>query len=77
MKRAFIIVAIITAITVGGLAAWLYSNRSAANKPVVDSFEACVQAGNPVQLSYPEVCATPDGKRFPNPNQHVELPNAQ
>lgn len=30
----------------------------------IDSFETCTKSGNPVQLSYPEVCVTKDGKRF-------------
>lgn len=35
----------------------------------IDTFEKCVSAGYPVQESYPEVCAGPDGKRFQNPLQ--------
>lgn len=30
----------------------------------IDSFEDCVAAGYPVMESYPEQCATPDGKSF-------------
>jgi hypothetical protein len=30
----------------------------------VDSFEKCVNNGNPVLESYPRVCRTPDGKTF-------------
>lgn len=77
MKRTFIILAIVTAIAVGAVSAWLFSHKPSSNDPAITSFEACVAAGNPVQLSYPEVCATPDGKRFSNPEHQVELPNAQ
>lgn len=33
----------------------------------VDSFEACVAAGNPVMESYPRQCRTPDGQLFVEP----------
>lgn len=53
-----------------GLAAvgWLVWIRS-VQQSRIDSFEACVRAGNPIQESYPEVCLTKDGKRFVNPKQ--------
>ena len=38
-------------------------------RPTVDSFESCVQAGYPVQQSYPEVCVTPDGGHYKNSDQ--------
>ena len=30
----------------------------------INSFDACVTAGYPIQESYPEQCRTPDGKIF-------------
>ncbi len=33
----------------------------------ISTFEECVAAGNPVQESYPPVCATPDHQRFIGP----------
>lgn len=30
----------------------------------IDSFEACADAGFPIMESYPEQCATPDGRSF-------------
>jgi hypothetical protein len=30
----------------------------------VNSFEECVEAGNPILESYPSQCITPDGKKF-------------
>lgn len=30
----------------------------------INSFEACAAAGYPIMESYPERCATPDGKSF-------------
>jgi hypothetical protein len=41
------------------------------DKSSVDSFDECIAAGNPVQESYPEVCVTPDGQRFPNPDHQT------
>jgi hypothetical protein len=53
-----------------GLAAivWLAWIRP-AQKAAVNSFTQCVDAGNPVQESYPEVCVTSTGERFTNPEQ--------
>jgi hypothetical protein len=42
----------------------------------IDTFEACVGAGYPVQDSYPERCVTPDGDGFTRPiegNQEVSF----
>lgn len=48
-------------------------NSSANNQTAaVDSFESCKAAGNPIQESYPEVCAAKDGKSYPNPAQVKE-----
>lgn len=46
------------------------------HRSVIDSYRECTQAGNPVQLSYPSVCTTADGRRFVNPDEHV-IPPAQ
>jgi hypothetical protein len=35
----------------------------------VDGYGDCRNAGYPVEESYPEVCRTPDGRRFTNPAQ--------
>ena len=44
--------------------AWL--RPSGQLKATVHSYDQCVAAGNPVQESYPEVCVTPEGRRFVN-----------
>jgi hypothetical protein len=44
------------------------------DRSAIDSYRECTQAGNPVQLSYPSVCTTPDGRRFVNPDERVTLP---
>lgn len=34
----------------------------------INSFDECALAGYPIMESYPEQCATPDGRTFVNPN---------
>lgn len=46
---------------------WLgWLKPSSHSKATVNSFSECAAAGNPVQTSYPEVCVTPEGRRFTN-----------
>lgn len=54
-----------------GLIVWLAWIRPVQKGSDVHSFEECAAAGYPVQESYPEVCVTPDGKRFVNPKQQA------
>jgi hypothetical protein len=37
----------------------------------INSFAECKAAGYPIMESYPEQCATPDGRSFINPEQQV------
>lgn len=53
------------------LAAIVFSTKSP--KGEVGSYQQCVDAGNPIQESYPERCTTPDGKGFTNPNASGQL----
>src|SRR5688572_9662404 len=50
---------------------WLVWIRPIQRQNNIDSFEECRDAGYPIQESYPEVCAVPNGKRFPNPKQQA------
>ncbi len=45
--------------------------RNRNENPIVTDFAGCQRAGNPVQESYPEVCVTPEGRRFINPSQRL------
>jgi hypothetical protein len=36
-----------------------------------NDFASCKDKGYPIQESYPEVCRTPSGKTFTNPDQKV------
>lgn len=45
-----------------GIIFYLFTNQD--KKVVVTDYESCVAAGNPVMESYPEQCATPDGRSF-------------
>jgi hypothetical protein len=67
LKLAYIVLIIAAAI---GLAVvvWLAWVRPAQESADIQSYQECVEAGYPVQESSPEVCVTPDGTRFENPN---------
>jgi hypothetical protein len=67
VRLEWVIVA--TAIVAVALIIWLAWIRPMQKTAAVTSFEECAAAGNPVQESYPEVCATKDGKRFVNTKQ--------
>ncbi len=53
------------------LIVWLAWIRPVQKGSNVHSFEECSVAGYPIQESYPEVCVTPDGKRFVNLEQQA------
>lgn len=62
---------VIIILVVLGVAAviWLAWIRPVQRERQIDSFGECRAAGYPIQESYPEVCLTPSGKRFVNPEQ--------
>jgi flagellar basal body-associated protein FliL len=51
--------------------AWIKPSNETAG---ISSYEACAEAGNPIQDSYPSVCVTSDGKRFVNPDEKISNP---
>jgi hypothetical protein len=53
--------AILAIILIACWRVWAYAQQSVA--PPINSFEACVAAGNPVQESHPERC-TANGQSF-------------
>lgn len=59
----------LAAVLLAALVVWQAWVRPIAHGSNVRSFEECVQGGNVVQETYPEVCLTKDGKRFVNPTQ--------
>lgn len=63
-----VILASVVVVVLAGLGWWALSGQPNAT---LNSFEDCVQAGYSIQESYPEVCVTPDGQRFPNPDQSI------
>lgn len=65
-----VILCIVAAVAFAGWYIWRENKKSSTDGGgTINSFEECTKAGNPVQDSYPEVCVTKDGKRFPNPAQ--------
>lgn len=76
--EGLIVALIIAAAAFAGWYIWNDSRKTSTDKGgSINSFEACKKAGNPIQLSYPEVCATKDGKRFENPEQRKDFDRSQ
>jgi len=63
-KKSMIIVIAVAVLLLAGTFAWIQKD----SKKAIDSFDACVAAGNQIMTSYPEQCAA-DGKTFTNPRQ--------
>jgi hypothetical protein len=60
-----------------GIVGWFAWERPSKTPHDITTYAACVEAGNPVQESYPSVCVTEDGKRFVNPDDTVQTqPNS-
>lgn len=57
------------AVCAAAFVVWLAWIRPIQRESQLDSFDACVKAGNPIQQTYPEVCLAKNGKRFTNPKQ--------
>ena len=66
--KTLMIIGVMVGLIVAGLVIWKHLLKGS----VVDSYQACVDAGNPVRESYPSVCATKDGKYFVNPDQQPQ-----
>ncbi len=71
MKNAIIIFVVLLA----AFGTWFFLNQATSNQEVIEptpepsleeitSFEECVEAGYPVQESYPRRCALPDGRVY-------------
>ena len=65
---------VLVTLTLVGLAiiiwlAWIMPGRKDRG---INSYEACVKAGNEILLSYPSTCQTKSGKHFTNPNEKVD-----
>lgn len=56
---------LLIAVVIGG-AVWFSSKEKTApgNQVAINSFEECVEAGNPVMESYPRQCRTAEGQLF-------------
>lgn len=71
-------IAIIALAVIGLLVAgWLAWFRPSGTQHEINSYKACVDAGNPVQLSYPSVCVTKEGKQFVNPDDKQQIPTTE
>ncbi len=63
-------IAVVLAI-VGALIASLAANQKRDRLISITNFDECVLAGYPIMESYPEQCATPDGRSFVNERQSL------
>lgn len=65
-----LLVAIVVLVVLSAL--WLVFSTLAQNQRVaaISTFNECARAGYPIMESYPEQCATPDGRTFVN-DTHV------
>lgn len=60
---------VIVCLIVGGLLYALSKNIEEQRILSITNFEQCAEAGYPIMESYPEQCATPDGRTFVNERQ--------
>jgi len=59
----------VVALIAGGLLYALAKNIEEQKILSITSFQECAEAGYPIMESYPEQCATPDGRTFINEEQ--------
>ncbi len=57
-----------------GLVVFVVIRRPTIKKLNINSFQECVDAGYPVQESFPETCRLPDGSAFIKPSEAVAAP---
>ena len=58
-------------VIIGGLIAALAANKNDEELLSIATFDDCVAAGYPIRESFPEQCATSDGRTFVNDRQTV------
>lgn len=66
-RNKWILIGIVAVVI--GLGMWWYTSSKSNS---INSFQACVDAGYPVRDSYPQQCATPDGRNFTQPVSGTE-----
>ncbi len=71
-KTTTLIGILIALVIVAGLLLSLSTIAKQQRALSIGSFEDCALAGYPIMESYPEQCATPDGRTFVNEKQRVE-----
>ena len=66
LLKTIVIIVVLVVVLAAGWTVW----KNIKGGPI-NSYKACADAGNPIQLSYPSVCVTKDGKHFVNPDEHL------
>ncbi|MBI4080042.1 hypothetical protein HY414_02355 [Candidatus Kaiserbacteria bacterium] len=70
------LIGIVVVLTIiAGLLVALSQNRQQQYLLSITNFDECVAAGFPIMESYPERCATPDGRTFVNERQTAPSPD--
>ena len=69
--HALVVIIFCLALIVGIVLCLVISNLTQNKSIEINTFQECVDAGNPVAESYPEQCFA-DGKSFSNPAQSAD-----
>lgn len=73
----FLVLGLVLSALVIGVFFLYYKEVSVSENLVISSYEECVEAGNPVQESYPSVCTTEDGQTFSQEISEDEAANSE
>lgn len=68
-KRILFVLVILSAIV--AILVGMYTFTKTDVVDAIDSFKECAAAGYPIMESYPEQCATPDGRTFTNAGEAI------
>jgi len=66
-KEVILIILVVTLIITGYL--WLMLHPKS---PAINTYQDCINAGNPIIETFPEQCVTKDGRHFTKTNGEVQ-----
>lgn len=70
-----LLLALVLALLIGAGLGYLVGYNQAEDRTPITSFDECRAAGYPVMESYPERCATPDGRTFTRDITSDDMPS--
>lgn len=74
MKTSTLIGLVVVLAIIAGLLLALSNIAKQQRVLSITTYEECAAAGYPIMESYPEQCATPDGRLFVNSEQQIIAP---